>query len=713
MFVRPIYIKSKGKRLAYWALVESYRTANGPRQRIVSYLGKLKETKRKGIKQAAEDKPGWIQTQLFDGDNTLKAEWIEINANGVRVENEKAFGGPWLAMELIKLLGLDDFMKQHILPGEEQVPWSLTSLILVICRLLNPSSELHIAEHYYKSTALSDLLGVPDERINDDRLYRGLDKLLPHKDKLETYLKNKLGTLFNLDFDILLYDVTSTYFEGQCHANPLAQHGHSRDHRSDCKQVCIGLVVTKEGIPLGYEVFAGNTHDSKTYQGIICKMEAKYGKVILLCHLILTFLNFFVINTLRLSKCCFLCMGAAMKERYTIANESILEGCLVTPDVYKGILKRFDHFVAPFIRHLHKRVQQHKAIDYMKGLMSDAERKNVESIAYYHGNDRQPLQKFIGQVDWDDEIILNKLVHRVVREIGTPNGILVLDPTSFPKKGTKSVGVQRQWCGRLGKVDNCQVATFLAYVGSNEFALVDRRLYLPKEWTDDPERCRIAGVPEEHIVEKTRHEQSLEMLKGRGKKLPHSWVAGDDEMGRIPWFRKALRKMKESYLLAVPSNILICDLDCKKKTDADIFISVQKWMQSLPAERWKMIKVRQGHKGWLTLRLVTCRVLAMIEGEVGDEETLIVSKWRDDTNKPRCDYYLSYSNECHVDLDEYGRVIKSAYRIEESFRRAKSECGLADYQVRNWIGWHHHVALSMLSQWFLTEELLTQKKLYR
>jgi SRSO17 transposase len=238
-------------------------------------------------------------------------------------------------------------------------------------------------------------------------------------------------------------------------------------------------------------------------------------------------------------------------------------------------------------------------------------------------------------------------------------------------------------------------------------------LYLPKEWTDDPERCRIAGVPEEHIVEKTRHEQSLEMLKGRGKKLPHQWIAGDDEMGRIPWFRKTLRKMKESYMLAVPSNILICDLDRKRRTEADMFISVQKWMLSLPAERWKTVKVRQGHKGWLTVRLVTCRVRAMIENEVGEEEMLIVSKWRDETNKPRCDYYLSYNNGEKVSLDEYGRVIKSAYRIEESFRRAKSECGLAEYQVRNWIGWHHHVTLSMLSLWFLTEELLYQKKVFR
>jgi SRSO17 transposase len=404
---------------------------------------------------------------------------------------------------------------------------------------------------------------------------------------------------------------------------------------------------------------------------------------------------------------------AEMTKRYTIATDSILDGCLVTPEVYQGILERFEHFVAPFIQHLHKRVQQQKAIDYMKGLMSDVERKNIESIAYYHGTDRQPLQKFIGQVAWDDEVILDKLVKRVSREIGTQNGILVLDPTSFPKKGTESIGVQRQWCGRLGKIENCQVATFLAYVGSDEFALIDRRLYLPKEWTDDPERCRIAGVPEEHIICKTRHEQSLEMLKGRGKKLPHQWIAGDDEMGRIPWFRKELRKMKKYYLLAVPSNILIYDLENTDSCYADVFVSVQSWAKSLSAERWKLVKVRQGHKGWLSVRLVTCRVLAMIENEVGDEETLIVSRWRDDTGKPRCDYYLSYNNGEKVSLDEYGRVIKSAYRIEESFRRGKSECGLGDYQVRNWQGWHHHIALAMLSQWFLTEELLRQKKAFR
>ena len=279
MFIRPCYKKSNGKKLAYWALVESYRTAKGPRQRIVAYLGQLDASQRKGVKCAAEGKrkPEFLQAKLFD-DDELEPQWVEINANAVRVENEKSFGGPWLALELIKRLKLDAFLEQHISQGDEHVRWSLVSLILVICRLLNPSSELHIAEHFYKSTALADLLGVSAESIYDNRLYRGLDKLLPHKSELEKHLKNRLETLFDLKFDLLLYDVTSTYFEGQCHANPLAQRGHSRDHRGDCKQICIGLVVTKDGIPLGYEVFAGNTHDSKTYQQIVETMERKYGK---------------------------------------------------------------------------------------------------------------------------------------------------------------------------------------------------------------------------------------------------------------------------------------------------------------------------------------------------------------------------------------------------------------------------------------------------
>jgi transposase len=280
MFIRPCYRRIKGTRQAYWALVESYRTERGPRQRTVAWLGKLKQSVRDGVKRAAEGEKAspYAQLQLFDHEDRPEPEWVEIDTANVRVENQLKFGGAWLALELIRRLQLDELLESVIPRGKEEIPWSKIAMILVVCRLCNPSSELHIAEHYYKSTALPELLGVPDEKIYDERLYRTLDKLLPHKKALEAHLKNRLGTLFNLDYDLLLYDVTSTYFEGLCEGNPQAQRGYSRDKRPDCKQVCIGLVVTRDGIPLGYEVFAGNRNDVTTWQEIVTTMEQRYGR---------------------------------------------------------------------------------------------------------------------------------------------------------------------------------------------------------------------------------------------------------------------------------------------------------------------------------------------------------------------------------------------------------------------------------------------------
>lgn len=205
-------------------------------------------------------------------------EWVEVDTANVRVENELAFGGPWLAMELMRTLHLDKLFESVMPRGGEDIPWAKMASVLAICRLCKPSSELFIAEHYYRSTAMPELLGIPVDKINEQRLYRSLDKLLPHKEALETHLKNRLGSLFDLEYDLLLYDVTSTYFEGQCESNPMAQRGYSRDNRSDCKQVCIGLVVSKCGMPLGYEVFEGNRNDVKTLKEIVTKMEARYGK---------------------------------------------------------------------------------------------------------------------------------------------------------------------------------------------------------------------------------------------------------------------------------------------------------------------------------------------------------------------------------------------------------------------------------------------------
>jgi transposase len=172
-------------------------------------------------------------------------------------------------LELVRTLGLDQFLDRTIPAGREDVPWPTMALVLVLARLCNPSTELHIAEHFYGQSALPDLLGVAERQVNDDRLYRALDALLPHKEALERFLKERLGTLFDLEYDLLLYDVTSTYFEGEAKVNAQAQRGYSRDHRADCKQVCIGLVVSRDGMPLGYEVFAGNRADVTTLQEIV------------------------------------------------------------------------------------------------------------------------------------------------------------------------------------------------------------------------------------------------------------------------------------------------------------------------------------------------------------------------------------------------------------------------------------------------------------
>lgn len=275
MYLRRNYRVKDGKRHAYWALVESFRTPRGPRQRVVAYLGAAEEAERAGVLRAADAKGALRQGELFG--ETI-AQWVEVDAAAVRVERPRAFGAPWLGLELMKQLELPAFLAQALKNGREDIPWALMAQVLVLCRFSAPSSELHIAEHLYEQTALAQLLGVPEDKVNDDRLYRALDQLLPHKAALETHLKKRLGQLFDLQYDLLLYDVTSTYFEGEAAANPLAQRGYSRDGRPECKQVCLGLVVTREGMPLGYELFAGNRHDSTTVEEIVNTMEARYGR---------------------------------------------------------------------------------------------------------------------------------------------------------------------------------------------------------------------------------------------------------------------------------------------------------------------------------------------------------------------------------------------------------------------------------------------------
>ena len=275
MYLRRCYRQKDGKRHGYWALVESYRTSRGPRQRVVAYLGEMDAAGRLGLYQQAAGPAALAQRRLF-GD--VEPQWVEVDLKRITVERKRAFGGPWLGLQLCRCVGLVDFIERTLATGKEEIPWPVMAQILILARLCNPSSELHIAEHFYESSALSDLLGVAAEKVNEDRLYRALDQLLPHKEALEKHLKNRLGELFELDYDLLLYDVTSTYFEGEAKQIPLAQRGYSRDHRPDCKQVNIALVVSREGIPLGYQLFAGNRNDVTTLEEIVERIERLYGK---------------------------------------------------------------------------------------------------------------------------------------------------------------------------------------------------------------------------------------------------------------------------------------------------------------------------------------------------------------------------------------------------------------------------------------------------
>ena len=221
-----------------------------------------------------------------------------------------------------------------------------------------------------------------------------------------------------------------------------------------------------------------------------------------------------------------------METEYATRKQQLLEECQVSPQIFDQVMPRLETFMAPFVATFCRQEPSAHAHTYVRGLLADVERKNVESIAYRFGQDRLPLQRFIGWAEWDDAPLRQELTRQVAEQLGHAEGVLVFEPSAFVKSGSESVGVARQWCGRLGKIDNCQVAVYLGYVSGEEHTLVDMRLYLPKEWTQDKARLDKAGVPHDHRGYRSRHQLALEMLQDSGARLPHAWIAGDDEMGR-------------------------------------------------------------------------------------------------------------------------------------------------------------------------------------
>jgi SRSO17 transposase len=410
----------------------------------------------------------------------------------------------------------------------------------------------------------------------------------------------------------------------------------------------------------------------------------------------------------------------------------LLRDCIVSPGVFQHMVDRLHDFAAPYQHALKTEASQRNMPLYLAGLLSHLHRKNAETIAALVDVERLVIQGFIGTASWDHHPLVHVLVGQVVEQLGEPDGIIAFDPSSFPKRGTHSVGVKRQWCGHRGKVDNCQVGVFVGYVSRHDHALLDFRLSLPQDWARDAQRRQACHVPEA-VRYQTRHEQCLEMLAAWSHQVPHGWVTGDDELGRHMWFRHALRERGERYVLGVPCNTTMRDLEAplpayvgRSRPPKAPWQSVTQWRQGLDAEAWTHLTVRDGEKGPVEIEMVRRRVQTRIERKcTGPEEWLVVTRqllsddrtWgprasRDATDQDaryRYHYYLSatYVSEGELaepSLSELARVIKAGACIEASFKRGKSEVGMDEYQVRTWEGWHHHMALSLMAVWFLIEE---------
>jgi SRSO17 transposase len=388
---------------------------------------------------------------------------------------------------------------------------------------------------------------------------------------------------------------------------------------------------------------------------------------------------------------------------------ALLADAAVTPEQVRGCRDRLTAFLERYLPRFYRAEQRVHATLVLRGLVSGLERKTCEPIAVEAGVHRKPVQFFVGAGKWDDEVVMAE-VRRDVREtLGDERAILVLDPSGFPKSGTGSCGVARPWCGRLGKQDNCQLGVFLIYAAPGGSAPLDRRLYLPKEWASDPDRREKTHVPADVTFQETWR-IAVDLLERCRKDLPHAWVTGDDELGRPAQFRAWLRRHGERYVLDVPCNTSVRDLECRRprrrragrgRKRETPFRRADAWAARQPEARWTRLTVRDGERGPLRVDAMTVRVRAKQERRIGPEERLVVMRTVE--AKPRTHYALSDAGPA-VSLEELVRVRFTRHKVEEVLEAGKGEAGLAHYEVRSWVGWHHHMTLALLALWFLVLE---------
>jgi SRSO17 transposase len=392
--------------------------------------------------------------------------------------------------------------------------------------------------------------------------------------------------------------------------------------------------------------------------------------------------------------------------------QALLEQATLSPAAVMGCQGRLTVFLQEYLPLFYRKEQRENATIVIQGQLSGLQRKTCEPIAREHGVQRKPIQAFVGCSTWDDEMVMAQVRQQVKQELGHPQAALVIDPSAFVKKGSESCGVKQQWCGRLGKVENCQVGVFLCYVSPTGHAPLDRRLYLPQEWAADAKRRKKCHVPKE-VVFQEKWQIGLAMVdRCREEGLPHSWVLGDDELGRPSEFRQALRDRQERYILDVPSNTRVRDLEApqpRRRTQGRgrqrkvPFLQVQLWAARQPPSAWRKVTLRPGSKGPLEVEAMMRLVQTYAKpNRVGAKERLLVVRSMAE-GQPRIDYSLCHAGP-EVSLEELVGARGGRHWIEQTLEEGKGEVGLADYEVRSWVGWHHHMTLSLLSLWFMLQE---------
>lgn len=377
----------------------------------------------------------------------------------------------------------------------------------------------------------------------------------------------------------------------------------------------------------------------------------------------------------------------------------------------------FRRFTRRYQRLFKHSAQRRHFESFLRGLIGPLERKTIEPIALDQGVPWHQLEEFISRSTWDSEVLIAEHRRHIAQTLGSPRGIVIIDPTSFPKRGVMSVGVTRQWCGQLGKQENCVVGVNLAYASENGHTFLDRRLYLPRDWAGDMRRRRAAGVPKD-VAFRTSGELAYEMIvKARRDGVPHEWITGDEEFGKLPWLQDWLHQDGERYILEVPCRARVWLTLPRRRIRGPIGLSkrlrtrgpgrprlvrVDALARELPPRIWSEHEVRDGSKGPIRVRAALLRVTThRRKGTDGRGEWLLITHTLDQHAQTK--YFLSNA-AADTPIDELFRAGFARWPVEQCHGQGKNETGLGDYETRSWSGWHRHTALSFLAHHWLTLE---------